>query len=571
MLSLARQLVDRASSERDANHLVRAVFLLLLGLCVASGAAISDIYLHRGVESGAEQPYVVQSTGRDLATNVDLSLFPPAQYDSIASVLQTNGFRFVRQHFLWASIEATKGTMDWTASDAMVSSLTAHGLRVVAVLDGSPGWSRDPSKMTYLDAPPVDANDYANFVGAFVQRYNSLIQFVQLWDFPNLPEHWGGVPASAAQYVSLLTPAFNASRVANSETKVVLSELDPYGSGSAAGDDLRFLNQAYDAGAKDFFDIVAARIDGGSSSPYDRKVSAGRVNLSRAILFRELLVDHGDDRKPIWFTHYGWETGAQVNVDQNEQADFVVSGLKRARAEWPWSGLMFAWALLPRLSPDDSTGYALLDANGAATPQFKTLANFALSGNTSTAPTGFVPMDSSPVVYTGNWADQHLNRQTFRTTSETGASATVTFRGAGLVAFLRVSPQAGPIHVTIDGQPLPGRVVEDGAGLIDLESYQAQDIPVSLVTGLSDNVHTLTISLSGEGQLTLGGLVVVRNPPLLWPVIVLLAVAGLLIMAAFRETIYLIAIRAGYLQRRGGIELMPPLPRMPDFQRSSRY
>jgi len=563
--------MDRETSDKDANHLVRAVFLLLLGLCVASGAAISDIYLHRGVESGSEQPYVVQSTGRDLAINIDLSLFPPTRYDSIATVLQTSGYRFVRQHFSWSSIEATKGTYSWTDYDAMVASLSAHGIKIVAVLDGSPGWSRDSAKASYFDAPPLNAADYASFVGQFVQHYTDTIQFVQIWDAPNLPDHWGGVPASPSDYVSLLTPAFNASRAANSETKVVLGELDPYGPGTTAGDDLRFLRQAYDAGAQNFFDILSARVDGGTSSPYDRKVSSGRTNLSRAILFRELLIDHGDDAKPVWFTHYGWKAGSSGDVGQAEQADFLVSGLKRARAEWPWSGLMFGWDLLPRLSPDNSTGYSLLDASGGATPAFKALSEFALAGNTDTAPTGFVPMDSSPVQYGGSWADQHLNRRTFKTTSETGASATVTFKGAGLVAFLRRSPQAGPIHVTIDGKPLPGRPVEDGAGLIALEYFQAQDIPVLLVTGLSDDVHTLTITLSGAGQLTLGGLVVVRNPPLLWPVIVLLVVAGLLIMAAFRETIYMIAIRAGYLQRRRGIELMPELPRMPEFRPSSRF
>lgn len=551
--------------------MIRAVFLLLLGLCVASGAAISDIYLHRGVESGAEQPYVVQSTGRDLAINIDLSLFPQSQYDSIAKVLQTSGYRFVRQHFAWSSIEATKGSYSWTGYDVMVNSLAAHGIRVVAVLDGSPGWSREPASVAYLDAPPQNPADYAAFVAEFVKHYTGTIQYIQIWDLPNRAEHWGGVPATPSDYVKLLTPAFNASRSANSETKVVLAELDPYGAGSSLGDDLRFLRGAYDAGAKSFFDILSARVDGGSATPYDRKVSVNRLDLSRAILFRELLIDQGDDAKPVWFTHYGWKASSDNGIDQTTQADFMVAGLKRARAEWPWSGLMFGWDLVPRLSPDDSTGYALLDASGAATPAFKAVSDFALGGAAVTASTGFVPMDSAPVSYTGSWADQHLNRRTFKTTSETGASATVTFKGAGLTAFLRLSPQAGPIHVTIDGKPIPGRKVQDGAGLIDLQYFAAQDVPVMLVNGLNDDVHTLVISLAGPGTLTVGGLVVVRNPPLLWPVIMLLAVAGLLVAAAFRETIYVIAMRAGYLQRRRGVSLRPPLPKMPDWNPSTRY
>lgn len=550
---------------------MRAVFLLLLGLCVASGAAISDIYLHRGVESGSEQPYVVQPTGRELSINADLSLFPATQFDKIATVLQTSGYRFVRQHFSWSAIEPSKGAFAWASYDPIVNSLAAHGIRVVAVLDGSPAWSRDPDKVSYLDAPPRDVNDYAAFVSEFVKHYSGSIQFVQIWDLPNRAEHWGGVPATPAAYVKLLTSAFNASRASNSETKVVLSELDPYGSSSTAGDDLHFLNGAYQAGAQRFFDILAARVDGGSASPYDRKVSAGLVDFSRAILFRELLIDHGDETKPVWFTHFGWKTSSDSGIDPNTQADFLVSGLARARAEWPWSGLMFGWDLLPRLTPQNSTGYALLDQTGAPTPAFNALSAFASSGASDAAPTGFVPMDSNPVTYGGSWADQHLNQRTFKTTSETGASATIKFKGAGLVAFLRVSPQAGPIHVTIDGKPLPGRPVENGAGVIQLQSFEAQDIPVLLVSGLSDDAHTAVITLSAAGQLTLGGLVVVRNPPLLWPVIVLLTLAALLLMAAFRETIYMVAARAGYLQRRSGADLRPPLPGMPDWRPSTRY
>ena len=139
---------------------------------------------------------MVQPTGRDLAINVDLTLFPISQYDSIAKVLQTSGYRFVRQHFSWSAIEPTQGTFTWTTYDSMVTSLAAHGIKVVAVLDGSPAWTRDPAKTSYLDAPPLNPADYANFVGQFVQHYTTSIQFVQIWDSPNLPEHWGGVPAS---------------------------------------------------------------------------------------------------------------------------------------------------------------------------------------------------------------------------------------------------------------------------------------------------------------------------------------------------------------------------------------
>src|SRR5262249_14731547 len=159
------------------------------------------------------------------------------------------------------------------------------------VIEGSPVWARSPDQASYTDAPPTSNGDYAAVVGEIVRRYKSTIQFVQIWDLPNQPDHWGGKRASPADYLGLFAEAFNGSRTANSETKVVLDELDPAYDGGVLGADLSFLRGLYAAGGSPFFDIVAARVDGGSASPYDRRVDASREDFSRAILFRELLSD----------------------------------------------------------------------------------------------------------------------------------------------------------------------------------------------------------------------------------------------------------------------------------------
>ena len=189
----------------------------------------------------------------------------------------------------------------------------------------------------------------------------------------------------------------------------------------------------------------------------------------------------------------------------------------------------------------------------------------------ATAGTGFVPMESSPISTTGNWADQFLNGVTFQTTGETGASTALQFRGTGVIALLRISPQAGQILATIDGEPLDGWPKQDGAALIDLSAFQAQDLPIELANGLDDSMHTLTLSLAGPGQFTIGGLVVSREPPLLWPVIILIVIALGIVAAGLRDVIYVIALHVNVLQRRIGVDLRPPLPRLPDWRPARRF
>jgi hypothetical protein len=343
----------------------------------------------------------------------------------------------------------------------------------------------------------------------------------------------------------------------------VLAAFDP-----AHGGDVRFLRGIYDSQGSGFFDIAAVQLDGGNHSPYDRTVSPATTNLSRAILFRNVMVDKGDAGKELWATRYGWDAAeGDGEVSRDQQADFMVSGLERARAEWPWMGLMFAWDFMPQ---EGAAGYALLTSSGTATPAFTALGNFALTGHTDIAATGFIPMDSAPVTYDGNWEDQHLNRRTFRFTSEIGSTATLTFRGTGVVAVLRRSPQAGVVHVSIDGKPLDGFPVASGtdsASELVLEWFlQAENVQMELASGLDNGVHQLDLTLAEPGQLTIGGLVVTREVPFVWPVVTLAVAGALLVLFALRELVYVMAMRAGYLQRREGVELRPPLPVMPDWR-----
>jgi hypothetical protein len=518
-----------------------------------ASSAIIDPVLHRGVETGEEMPYTVQNTGREMAVNVDLTRFDPAQIDSVLSTLQTSGFVYIRQPISWATFEPADGSYDWSLLDTIVNGATAHGLTLVATIENTPGWARRASELNYADAPPSDASTLADFTTQLARRYTENLQFYQFYDRPNLSERWGGATPSPSEYVELLAAAFGAVRTANSEAKVLLAELDPRGSSGVLGDDFTYIQRVYDVGGAAFFDIASIQLDGGSRAPSDRSVSTDRLNLSRAILLRDLMTDQGDQTKAIWATRYGW--AASGSLSDGTVADYLLEGIDRARNEWPWMGPLFAWSLV---SDVEAAPYSLLSADGTAKPQFSALASFGASPDSSVAPTGFVPMLSNAVSYSGNWDDQHLNRQVFRTSSETNASVTLRFKGTGIVAILRESPDAGVLHATLDGEPLGDRFpIEDGASVIDLEWSQAQDIQSTLAEGLDDGEHTLVLTLASEGRVTIGGMIVVRSLPMVWPIMLLTLAGIVLLVAGFRDLVYVIANRWGHFDVRRGLRRGP--------------
>jgi hypothetical protein len=84
-------------------------------------------------------------------------------------------------------------------------------------------------------------------------------------------------------------------------------------------------------------------------------------------------------------------------------------------------------------------------------------------------------------------------------------------------------------------------------------------------------VHELTLTLVDRGQFTIGGLVVSRDPPLLWPVIVLILVGVVLVIGGLRDLVYVVAHQTKLLERQSGAAARPPLPRLPDWTPARRY
>jgi hypothetical protein len=554
-----------ARFSRDADRLrgLLAACLALCGLALSILATWADATLHLGVGDGITPPIVRQYTGRDLAANVDLTRFAPEQLAAVTAGLQANGIRYVRQSFSWADIEPAPGAYTWDKYDAIVDALNRRGISPIAVLHRSPAWIRSPSGATAFDAPPADLAAFERFVAALASRYGDNVPFIQIWDLPNRASHWGGVPADTSGYVSMLAIGSNAARGANPNAVILLAELDPFPP-EGTPSDLEFLQGIYAAGGSAFFDIVAARLDGGSRTPYDRRVNAGVPSLSRAVLLHDVVARSNDPTKPIWATHYGWDSQATGvgTLGESTQADYVVAGIERTRAEWPWMGPLFQWGLIagPDLGGGTPEGMALLHDDGSPTSLFTELGAFAARGGVAAAPTGLAPVAAHQYIWEGNWDLQHLGDDTYRTTSEAGARFTLHIEGTGVTARVRLSRDAGEVEATIDGKPSD----------VSLASFQATDVEIPLARRLPDGSHEVSLRLIEPGEFTIGGLLVERAIPMQWPILLLLGSGILLLFLGLFDGLLLVTERAGLLQRRRGGELWPELPQIPDWRPARR-
>ncbi|MGH2996173.1 MAG: glycosyl hydrolase, partial [Gaiellaceae bacterium] len=106
--------------------------------------------------------------------------------------------------------------------------------------------------------------------------------------------------------------------------------------GGPSGNNDRFIDDAYAAGAKGSFDVMATHpYQGLSDAEPERADDGNRWWLTHLPTVREVMLKHGDD-KPIWFTEFGWsshttEPGApnwRRGVTEAQQADFLARAVR---------------------------------------------------------------------------------------------------------------------------------------------------------------------------------------------------------------------------------------------------
>lgn len=267
------------------------------------------------------------------------------------------GLRWGRQQFLWAEIEPKrKGKFVWEKYDHLVDLYEEYGFQIIARLDWPPNWSRRDNSLP--NAPPDDLQDYADFVYAFVSHYRGRIRYIEIWNEPNIWPEWGNRPVDPEGYVKMLRMAYPKAKEADPDIQVLsaplattLGQEHPEPGKWISMNELQFLEEMYETGASDYFDILSANAFG-MSSPPEEPPNEDLLNFARVLWLREIMERYSDCDKAIWFSEYGWNAAPAhfpperliwQRVSEEEQAAYAVQGIEFARAHWPWAGVFNIW------------------------------------------------------------------------------------------------------------------------------------------------------------------------------------------------------------------------------------
>lgn len=296
--------------------------------------------------------------------------------DALLQLAADGGFSWVIQLVEWREVEPAPNEFFWEYTDWLVRAAEYYGLDLVLRLDHPPDWAISPE-----EAIPVDAASYAAFAGRVAARYQGRVMAYVVWNEPNLAAEWAKQPPDPAGYVELLCAAQSAVRAADPQALVVSAGLAPTNHADAmALDDRRYLQAMYAAGAGECFDVLGAHPYGFAYPPDDAHGAHDGLNFARLADLRAIMVEQGDENKPVWATELGWTTDPTkekewLRVSEEEQSRYLARAFEQAGQEWPWLERIAVWNLSSGLAADDERrGYSILADDGTPKAAYEALA-----------------------------------------------------------------------------------------------------------------------------------------------------------------------------------------------------
>lgn len=252
----------------------------------------------------------------------------------------------VVEFFPWAYIEGEQGVFDWGQADRIIRHAQNQDVKIIARLGLVPQWARDEQSTLNSLSPETDQL-FGEFVRRFTDRYQGVIDDIVIWNEPNLAFEWGFGDFSPERYTELLKVVYPQAKMGNPAVRVMAGALAPTleSVDSEQGlNDVLYLERMYQAGAGDYFDVLADHTYG-FNQPADAEPAHTVLNFRRAELLRDVMVNHGDSDKPITITEGGWndyETWS-FRVTPAERITYTLDALRLIEQEWDWAEHLCLW------------------------------------------------------------------------------------------------------------------------------------------------------------------------------------------------------------------------------------
>ncbi len=436
-------------------------------------------------------------------------------------LIRDAGFHWIRQEFPWEDIEKpAKGQYwdtkynqsTWDKYDRIVALAHEYGLEIVARLDHPPAWTHAGGRNDF--SPPDNYADYGDYVATVVNRYRGQIRFYQLWNEPNIYPEWGELDVNPRDYVRLLQTGYTRAKAADPNVVIISAALAQTVAQSGRGlNDRLFLQQMYAAGVRGYFDILAVNDYGLFSGPGDRRLDEeDRINFSRPIQLREIMVQNGDADKPIWAMEMGWnaqppsfkDTPYGV-VSEAQQARYTPKGYERAANEWPWMGAMSYWFFKRADDHEQNQSmyyFRMFDPDFTARPVYASMKDYIAQARF--VGLGFHSVDHWAMDWSGSWETRSDERAYFGDYKLGAPGAVVRFRfnGTDLDLVALQNPYGGAVQVQVDAQPAR-----------DVELWRTDSGAggrIALVRDLEDGSHVVTLIVT-RGPVAVNGFIVQRG------------------------------------------------------------
>ncbi len=358
---------DRRRSAERRSRALRVLTVVLVGLSVT---AVPTAWWPAGAPRAPAEDTTDTTAGaaRTLETGVEVfSLWRDWSVNAqMLDAVAGSGSGWVRVGVGWCSLEeAGPGVVSgWYQDrlDATVAAAQARGLRVLATLGCTPGWLSGSDDLRVL---PADVGQYERVARYLATRYAGRIAAWEIWNEPDCVA--GPCPqGDPAAYVPVLRAGHAGVKAADPDAVVV--------SGGVSGANADWIGRMYAAGAGGAFDALGIHpYQGPAAEPPEAPPAEHPYRITNVERVREVMVAHGDGHKPVWFTEFGWTTGAgegwSAGVDEATQADYLRRAITMVQQRYAYVTHAFVFTIRDR---DDWTAYendfGLLRLDGTAKP-----------------------------------------------------------------------------------------------------------------------------------------------------------------------------------------------------------